>query len=174
MLAGDQTPFPVPRVAVGVVGGLAELGDTAARCPFEHAIVGDVAPQQEVPVAEIDRSLGPERPGIELLQLTVAVDVIVEAPVARIVLREHAPAPPLVAGLEGPCSTRSLALSSLPANSGSLRFPRLVTPAKRASASASRGLWQGPDAKPDHGPRVKPGVTIERVARLVRPGRTVR
>src|SRR3546814_5070716 len=52
VLAGDQPPLAVAGVAVRVVGRPAEFGDAAARRPLQHAIVGNVAPQQEVAVAE--------------------------------------------------------------------------------------------------------------------------
>src|SRR3546814_1232204 len=93
VLAGDEAPLAVAGVAVRIVGRPAELGDAAARRPLQHAIVGNVAPQQEAAVAEVNRPLGPERAAVELLELAVAVEVAAEAPVARIVLRKHAPAP---------------------------------------------------------------------------------
>src|SRR3546814_5320752 len=83
VLAGDQPPLAVAGVAVRIVGRPAELGDAAARRPLQHAIVGNVAPQQEAAVAEVNRPLGPERAAVELLELAVAVEVAAEAPVAR-------------------------------------------------------------------------------------------
>jgi len=66
VLAGDQPAAPVTGVAVGVVRGLAEDRDrTRLLVPAQHAVVGDVAPQQIAAVAEIDRSLGPAAAGVE-------------------------------------------------------------------------------------------------------------
>ena len=46
MLAGDQPALAVARVAVGIVGGLAEDADRAGLLvPAQDAVVGDVAPQ---------------------------------------------------------------------------------------------------------------------------------
>ena len=60
VLAGDQTALAVPGVAVGVVGGAPERRHHARRLvPAQHPVVGDVAPDQAVVVAEPDRPLGP-------------------------------------------------------------------------------------------------------------------
>src|SRR5262245_33838329 len=60
MRAADEAALAVARVAVGEVRRLAIDADCAGLLlPFENAIVGDVAPQQIPPVAEVD---GPFRP----------------------------------------------------------------------------------------------------------------
>ena len=66
VLAGDEAALAVAGVAVGEVGGLAVDADRARLLlPLQDAVVGDVAPQQIAPVAEIDRPLGPAAAGGE-------------------------------------------------------------------------------------------------------------
>src|SRR5207302_5081660 len=58
-LAGDQPALAVPRVAVGVIGRLAEHADRAGLLlPFYDAVVRDVAPQEVAPIAEPHRAFG--------------------------------------------------------------------------------------------------------------------
>ena len=60
MLAGDEAALPVARIAVGVVGGVAVLGDLARDLvPAQDAVVGDVAPQQLAGVRRTRRGLPP-------------------------------------------------------------------------------------------------------------------
>ena len=59
VLATHQPPLPIPRVAVGEMRWFAV--DAHRPCllfPFENAVVGNVAPQQIPPIAEIDRAFG--------------------------------------------------------------------------------------------------------------------
>ena len=74
VLAGDQPPLAVARVAVGVVGVGAEDVDAAVPGPAHHAVVGDVAPDQLVGVGEPDRPLRPAAFVVEQLDLRRAVD----------------------------------------------------------------------------------------------------
>ena len=58
-LAGNQPPDAVPRVAVGVIGGLAEHADRSRLLlPFQDAVVRDVAEQEVAPVTEPYRAFG--------------------------------------------------------------------------------------------------------------------
>ena len=64
MLAGDEPALAVAGVAVGIVGGPAEVAEGAGNLvPFHDPVVGDVAAQQVAAVAEPDRPLGPAQPG---------------------------------------------------------------------------------------------------------------
>src|SRR6185437_5938120 len=74
MLAGDEPPIAVARVAVRVVRGAAEDADMPVLLePAHHPVVGDVAPQQVAAVAEIDRPLGPAEAGGDALDCGVAL-----------------------------------------------------------------------------------------------------
>src|SRR5215510_3907946 len=58
VLAGDEAALAVARVAVGVIGGLAEHADPPGLLvPAHDAVVGNIAPQEAARVAEIDRPL---------------------------------------------------------------------------------------------------------------------
>src|SRR5438445_5696232 len=60
VLAGEQPPLAVARIAVGVVRGLAEHADRAGfLLPLHDAVVRDVAPQKIASVAEPHRALAP-------------------------------------------------------------------------------------------------------------------
>src|SRR5438309_1689279 len=62
VLAGEQPPLAVARIAVGVVRGLAEYADRAGfLLPLHDAVVRDVAPQKVAAVAEPHRTLVPAR-----------------------------------------------------------------------------------------------------------------
>ena len=70
VLAGDEPALAVARVAVGVVGGLAEDADRARLLlPLHHPVVRDVAPQEVAPVPEPHRPLAPTEAGAEPLDL---------------------------------------------------------------------------------------------------------
>src|SRR5580704_10953902 len=60
MLAGDQPPLAIARVAVRIVGGLA-IGADGARflLPFQDTVVRYVAPEHVAAIAEIHRSFRP-------------------------------------------------------------------------------------------------------------------
>ena len=80
VLAGNQATLAIPGVSVGVVGRLPiDSGLARWRMPAHDAVVGDVAEQQTVPIAEPDRPLGPPGTGPEALQGGVGVDVVPEA-----------------------------------------------------------------------------------------------
>ena len=84
VLAGDEPALAVAGVAVGEVRGLAEDADRARLLlPLEDAVVGDVAPQQIAPVAEIDRPLGPAAAGGEALHAGELQPVLLEARIER-------------------------------------------------------------------------------------------
>src|SRR4051812_27248097 len=60
VFAGNQTALPVTRIAVRKSGRFAEYADDARLLlPFEHAIIGDVAPQQIAPVTKPYRPFAP-------------------------------------------------------------------------------------------------------------------
>src|SRR6185503_9351392 len=82
--AADQAPLTVARVAVGEVGGLAVDADgTCLLLPLEDAIVGDIAPQQVTPVAEVDGTLRPAATGVEPLHAGKLQPVLLEARIER-------------------------------------------------------------------------------------------
>src|SRR5262249_43335551 len=73
VLAGDEPAFAVARVAVGVVGGIAEDADMAVVFgPAHDAIVGDVAPEEVAAVADIDRTFAPAKTGGDALDAGIA------------------------------------------------------------------------------------------------------
>ena len=60
VLATYQPPLPIARVAIGEIRWSAVDAHRARLLlPFENAVIGNVAPQQIPPIAEIDRALGP-------------------------------------------------------------------------------------------------------------------
>ena len=59
MRAAEQAALPIPRMAVGEAGGLAEHRDAAALGPAQDAVMGQVADQQAILVGEPDRALEP-------------------------------------------------------------------------------------------------------------------
>src|SRR5256885_6881962 len=64
VLAADEPSLAIARVAVGVVGRRAEDADVSVFLePAHHAVVGNIAPDQKAPVAEIDGPLGPAKTG---------------------------------------------------------------------------------------------------------------
>ena len=77
--ARDQPAFLVPGVAVGEVARLAVDRDALALDPAQDAVVGDVAEQQAVGIAEPHRPLGPAAALGEPLQRRVVQDVACEA-----------------------------------------------------------------------------------------------
>ena len=80
VLAGDQPALAIARVAVGVVGGLAEDADAAGLLlPAHDAVVGDVAPHQVAAGAEPGRSLAPAHAGGKPLHAGEAQPVLAEA-----------------------------------------------------------------------------------------------
>src|SRR6185503_8853466 len=80
VLAGDQTPLAIARVAVGVVRGLAEDAHRAGLLvPAHDPVVRDVAPEEGAEVAEPDRPLAPAEAGGEPLDTAVADPVAREA-----------------------------------------------------------------------------------------------
>jgi hypothetical protein len=76
MLTGDKAALPVPGIAVGVVRIAAEHLDPGARQPAHHAVVGNIAPDQIIAIAEIDRPLGPQHPVGDRLEKGIAVDPV--------------------------------------------------------------------------------------------------
>ena len=82
--AGDEAALAVAGVAVGEVRRLAEDADRARLLlPLEDAVVGDVAPEQVAPVAEVDRALGPAAAGGEPLHAGELEPVLLEARIER-------------------------------------------------------------------------------------------
>src|SRR4051794_35555709 len=68
MLASNKPALTVAGVAIGVIRRLAKFGyGSSDLVPAQHPVVWNVAPQQETPVAEIDRTLAPARSGMEPL-----------------------------------------------------------------------------------------------------------
>jgi hypothetical protein len=60
VLAGDETSLPVHRVAVRVAGGMAKDADRArGLVEAQHAVVGDVAPDEIAARREVGRPLRP-------------------------------------------------------------------------------------------------------------------
>src|SRR5690606_29641695 len=77
VLAGDEPTLAVARVAVRIVGIGAKHADAAVdavRHPAQHAVVGDVAPDEVVPVIEPAGTLCPAAAVEEQLLLAGAVD----------------------------------------------------------------------------------------------------
>ncbi|GAA4168289.1 hypothetical protein GCM10023069_23730 [Shinella granuli] len=72
VLAGDEPAFPVTRVAVGEIGGLAERAHTERRAPAQDAVVGNVGEQQAIMIAEPDRALDPVEPAGQRLQRRIS------------------------------------------------------------------------------------------------------
>src|SRR6266850_1379517 len=80
VLAGQEPPLAVARVAVAVVRGLAEHAHGARLLvPAHHAVVRDVAPQEVAPVAEPHRPLVPAAVRGDALHLRQPELVAVEA-----------------------------------------------------------------------------------------------
>src|SRR5262249_21327080 len=93
VLAADEATLAVPRVTVGVVGWVAEGADRLPLDPAQDAVVGDVAPHEEVAVREITGPLCPARAGIQLLQPAVAAQEFAEVGLDDLVVVVHIGAP---------------------------------------------------------------------------------
>ena len=74
VLAAHQPAFAVAVVAVGVACGLPEDRDAVRVRVAQHAVVGDVAPQQVVALREIDGTFRPLHASEVLDQLGVVGD----------------------------------------------------------------------------------------------------
>ena len=84
VLAANQPALAVARVAVGEVRRLAVDADRARLLlPLEDAVVGDVAPQQIAPVAEIHRPFRPAAARGEALHAGELQPVFLEARIER-------------------------------------------------------------------------------------------
>src|SRR5581483_9240933 len=82
--AADEPALAVAGVAVGEVGGLAvDAHRPRLLLPLEDAVVGDVAPQQVAPVAEVDRPLRPAAAGVETLHAGELQPVFLEGGIER-------------------------------------------------------------------------------------------
>jgi hypothetical protein len=67
VLAGDEPALAVDRIAVAVAGRMAEHPDRAGGLvEAQHAVVGDVAPDEVAPGREIGRPLRPAAALVEL------------------------------------------------------------------------------------------------------------
>ena len=132
MLAGDEPPLAVARVAVGVARRLAEGADLAGRLvPFQDAVVRDVAPQQVAAVAEPDRPLGPAAAGIEPL------DRRAEDPVGREALVEHLDRGVRIAHRGAPGGARGIV-------DRHLRAPLSAAPSSAQAFLRRRRAWETP------------------------------
>jgi hypothetical protein len=96
VLAGDQPPLAVTRVAIGVVRLLTKHADTGVGfVPPQDAVAGDVAEQQIAAVAEPHRALGETEAGGDPLDRRVAEHQPLEARIEhddvgiRIAYRRH-------------------------------------------------------------------------------------
>ena len=79
VFAGEQAALAVAIVAVAVVGGATERGDFAGvGVVAQDAVVGNVAPEKIVAIAEPDGAFGPARAGVEALDGGIALDVFAE------------------------------------------------------------------------------------------------
>ena len=79
VLTGDQPALPVARVAVAVVGWAAKDADRSGFLgPAQHAVVGDITPDEIAAIAKPDRPLGPARACVESLQGRAAKHVFAE------------------------------------------------------------------------------------------------
>ena len=65
VLAGDQTALPIPSIAVAVVRGISEDADFSGLLePSQHAIVGNVAPDEIAAVREPHGAFCPTSTGV--------------------------------------------------------------------------------------------------------------
>ena len=84
VLAGELAAFEIEGVAVAVAGGFAIHADVAVFFQPAHlAVVGDVAPDQEVAGGMPGRPFGPAGAGVQALDGGVADPVLVEARIER-------------------------------------------------------------------------------------------
>ena len=67
MLAGHKAALSVPRIPVGIIGGVAEnAGLSRLLVELHDPVVGDVGEQQIAALGEIGRPFGPAHPGGDL------------------------------------------------------------------------------------------------------------
>jgi hypothetical protein len=74
VLAGDEPALPVARAAVCVSARAPEYRCTLALDVAEHAVVGDVAPDQNIQIGKVGRTFAEARAGIQSLQFRTAED----------------------------------------------------------------------------------------------------
>ena len=107
VLAGDEPALAVAGVAVAVVGLGAEGADAGLRRPAQHAVVGDVAPQQVAAIGEPDRAFRPDAAVRQLVEMRDADHQRLEALVENLVetvIRRHLYPPLQRLGLSPPAS----------------------------------------------------------------------
>src|SRR6266566_4575475 len=124
VLASNQPPLAVARIAVGVVGGLAEDADLAGfLVPFEDAVVRDVAPQETPHIADPDRALAPAAAGVKPLDPGI-----------------HRRPQRLETRIEGDDCRIGIGLGGLPSGRH-CRSPSRAVPYRRARAPEGCGLF---------------------------------
>ncbi len=106
VLAGELPAFEIEGVAVAVAGGVAVDGDVAVLFEAaELAVVGDVAPEEEVALRVPGRPLRPARAGVEAFDGGAADFVFFEAGVEGddigVGVAERLMAGPVALGLRG-------------------------------------------------------------------------
>ena len=85
LTAGDEAPFQVAGIAVGVTGRLTQHAHAAALLViFENAIVGDVAEDQKTQIGEPRRPFGPSCAGPKPFKPRIAEHVLVKARIERL------------------------------------------------------------------------------------------
>ena len=79
MFGADQPSLPVHRIAIGVVGGLAEHADMPIATVVTHQpVVGNVGPDQAAACLKISRPFRPAASGIKRFQPDRSVDERIE------------------------------------------------------------------------------------------------
>lgn len=100
MLAGHKPALPVARIAVGIVGWLAEHGHLAVRRQPHHAFGGNVGEQKHLHVGKPDRPFRPLKAGGHLVQMGIGLDQRAKARIddlIRICLAHREPSFPAAA-----------------------------------------------------------------------------
>src|SRR6516164_3944036 len=79
MLTGDEPALPVSRIAIAVIRRTTEHADFPCFLdPPQHAVVGDIAPQEESSVSEPDGAFGPATAGVQPLDGRIRQLVLLE------------------------------------------------------------------------------------------------
>src|SRR5262249_5350283 len=90
VLAGEQTPLPIPREPLRLPARLPKRGDALGRRPEPQVVAWHVAPEQVALTRVPERALGEETAAGDLLERDVGADDRGEAGIASLKIRHAA------------------------------------------------------------------------------------
>ena len=76
MLAGNQPPLPIARIAIGKLGRLAKNTDRPSAMVEAHDfVIRDIAPQKAITIAKPDRPFAPTESGSKTFDGTERLEI---------------------------------------------------------------------------------------------------